>query len=241
VWVDDLVVRRFPVTNRQYLEYLHALVEQGRAQEALLRAPREKAGASGELGALVYAFDGRRFQLRADADGVAWDLEWPVFQVDWRSAVAFASWRAELDGLPWRLPLELEREKASRGVDGRWHPWGDGADPSWCRSHRSQQGRPLPVLVTDYPDDESVYGVRGVGGNGTDWCADRYRPEGPEIEGDRPVPSPVDEPGQTEEARRSIKGGSWYDGPSAARCASRAGTAPGNRFGGVGFRLVRSL
>lgn len=47
---------------------------------------------------------------------------------------------AERTGRPWRLPGELEWE-ASSGVDGRFHPWGDRLDPSWCRVRPSWEGR----------------------------------------------------------------------------------------------------
>ena len=87
-----------------------------------------------------------------------------MFLVDWFAATAYAAWLAARTATPWRLLGELEWEKVARGGDGRLHPWCDGFDPSWCCVRASHPGRPLPTVVDSYPVDESVYGVRGLGG-----------------------------------------------------------------------------
>jgi hypothetical protein len=73
LWVPSLVFRRFPVTNREYIAFLNDLVATGREKEALRQAPRERAGQSGEQGAMIYGRgrDGT-FKLVVDADGDAW-------------------------------------------------------------------------------------------------------------------------------------------------------------------------
>ena len=73
------------------------------------------------------------FVLKPDAEGDLWSPDWPVWLVDWHAACAYAEWMAQRTGQPWRLPVEMEWEKAGRGVDGRFFPWGDAHDPSWCR------------------------------------------------------------------------------------------------------------
>ncbi len=193
LWVDGVVFRRFPVTNRAYLAFLDALVAAGREAEALRFVPREKGGTVGELGAMIYGRDAEgRFTLRPDADGDIWEADWPVIMVDWWGARAFAAWEASRSGRGWRLPGELEWEKAARGVDGRFYPWGDVMDPSWCCTRESHAGRPLPASVERFPVDESVYGIRGMAGNSRDWCADRYDlHDGPPTEGRR-VCAPAD-------------------------------------------------
>src|SRR6185295_5395657 len=54
LWVDPFVVKRFPVTNAQYIGFLDDLVRQGREDEALRHAPRERASREGDLGSLLY-------------------------------------------------------------------------------------------------------------------------------------------------------------------------------------------
>jgi formylglycine-generating enzyme required for sulfatase activity len=173
VWVDGFSLSRVHVTNRDYLGFLDDLVAQGREADALRHAPRERGGTVGEQGSLIYGYEGGRFSLRPDADGDVWLPDCPVTMVDWLGAAAFAAWQAARTGQAWRLPHELEWEKGARGVDGRFFPWGDGFDPSWCCIRASHQGRRLPAEVGRYPVDESVYGARDLAGNMRDCTAHR--------------------------------------------------------------------
>ncbi|MBM4109726.1 MAG: formylglycine-generating enzyme family protein, partial [Phycisphaerae bacterium] len=123
LWCEGLVFKRFPVTNRDYLAFLDDLVSRGREEEALRWVPRQRAGLAGEEGAMNYRREANgRFELAADAEGDLWLPDWPVINVHFGCAVAYPRWLAERSGLPWRLPGELEWEKAARGVDGRFFP-----------------------------------------------------------------------------------------------------------------------
>ena len=59
-----------------------------------------------------------------------------VSGISWHDAVAYCAWRSEREGFEVRLPTESEWEKAARGVDGRWYPWGNRFDPSRQASGR---------------------------------------------------------------------------------------------------------
>jgi serine/threonine protein kinase/formylglycine-generating enzyme required for sulfatase activity len=237
LWCDGLVVRRFPVTNREYLAFLDALVADGREAEAVRHQPRERAA---EEGVAVYGRDAAgRFVLRPDADGDVWDADWPVLLVDWFGASAYAAWLAERTGQPWRLLAELEWEKVARGVDGRFFPWGDRFDASWTCTRLGHQGRPRPAVVDSHPVDSSVYGVRGLAGNVLDWCADEFRLDGSVQDGEvvswsRADPADV----ATVRVRR---GGHWNGTIQGARAATRSRDKPGFRDERLGFRLGRSL
>ena len=229
VWVDDFVMSRFPVTNRDYLVFLNSLLEQGREEEALQWVPRERAGQAGGLGALIYGRgeDGH-FVLTEDAQGDVWDLDWPVCMVSWHCAEAYCRWRSEVKGVNYRLSTSLEWEKAAKGVDGRWHVWGDEFDASYCHmgeSHPDQNHR-LPVTVDSYPFDESVYGVRGLGGNMMDWTSSHYRADWKEIE---------------DETTRVFRGGSWYNHARYARASYCFNEPPSHRIYSLGFRFARTL
>ena len=172
IWLEDYIMSTYPVTNREYLVYLNALVDAGQVDEALLRVPRERSGQVGQEGAMIYGRDSNgHFILVPDADGDLWDLDWPVMMVDWHSANAYAEWYSAKTGRRWMLPDELRWEKAARGVDGRWHVWGDRFDPSYCAMVHSHNGRRLPQPIDSFEIDCSVYGVRGMGGNMVDWTA----------------------------------------------------------------------
>lgn len=108
-----------------------------------------------------------------------WLPEMPVCMIDWFGAKAYAAWQSSRDGKGWRLTMEQEFEKAARGVDGRFFPWGDSLDPSWCCMRHSHQGHKLPSVVDSYPIDVSVYGIRGLGGNMREWGEEIYSPVPP--------------------------------------------------------------
>jgi len=162
--------------------------------------------------------------------------------VDWHGASAYAAWEAARTGQRWRLAPELVWEKAARGVDGRFFPWGDGIDPSWACLRVSHRGRALPQVVDSFPVDVSVYGVRGMGGNIRDWCSDAYTPEGPPLVGGRVVAA-GDEAGVGSPvgASQVARGGRWDSDPRYARVALRGGFELGIRFGDLGFRLARTF
>ncbi|MCB9662957.1 MAG: SUMF1/EgtB/PvdO family nonheme iron enzyme [Alphaproteobacteria bacterium] len=238
VWVDDVVVRRDPVTLAEYLAFLDDLVAQGREEEALRHAVRERPASADEEGALLLDHrPGQGFALRPDAEGDLWDPRWPAWMVRWHDAVAYAAWRAARDGLPWRLPWELEWEKAARGVDGRAFPWGDHADPVWAAVEGSRPGRPMPAAVGDFPVDASPYGVRGTVGNVCDWCADVYRPEGPRLVDARFV---LPEAGPADVPQRVVRGGLWSRSVDWGRASFRVGWDATDRRWGIGFRLART-
>ncbi len=238
LWCDGLVFRRFPVTCGEYVAFLDDLVARGLEADALRLAPREKAGTPGEDGAAILGRDRQgRFVLRPDAEGDLWRATTPVTMVNWACASAFAAWEATRTGQAWRLPGELEWEKAARGADGRFFPWGDVLDPSWCCMKESHAGRPLWADVDSFPEDESPYGVRGMAGNVEDWCADVYERGGPAVPGRRVATPSGSADGMSQ---RSWRGGAWYGYARNARCASHSGTEPNHRIGALGFRLVRS-
>ncbi len=159
--------------------------------------------------------------------------------VDWWGATAFAAWLADRLGQPWRLPSELEWEKVARGVDGRFFPWGDTLDPSWCCMRQSHARRPCIRAVDSFPIDESVYGVRGLAGNVHEWCADVFHAQGPPCPQDR-VRIAGDAAGDTAGDLRVIRGGSWAYRAVGARSSYRAGSDPRFRSYHLGFRVARS-
>ena len=246
LWIEGWVFREDPVTLGAYLAFLHALVDEGRTEEALRHAPRERGGAPGELGALLCPFDGARFGLpRLSEDGAArWNPDWPAIMVDWEGARAYARHEAARTGLPWQLPPELAWEKAARGVDGRRFPWGDAFDPSWACMKDSHRGQPMPVPIDAFGVDASVYGIRGLCGNVKDWCADAWSTDGPPVSSLRvaldPPPAPSPASGQRV-GLRVRRGGGWDSVRDTLRSASRDARASDHRAFDMGFRLARPV
>jgi len=106
-----------------------------------------------------------------------WRDDWPVMGVSWDDATDYARWlTARAGGGRWRfeLPSEDEWEKAARGPDGRFFPWGDEFDPTFCRmqdSRAGEQPRLQPEAFGLFPLDESPYGLRDLGGGMREWTA----------------------------------------------------------------------
>ncbi|MGK3968173.1 SUMF1/EgtB/PvdO family nonheme iron enzyme [Sorangium sp. So ce118] len=237
-WIDGFVMRRFPVTTGEYLEFLNDLVASGREAEALAACPRAHEALSGGVGEPALARDrAGLFCLPPDRDGLRWRQDWPVVLVDWHAATAYARWLAARTGLPWRLPDELEREKAARGVDGRLLPWGDHVEPTFACVVGSAPGESSLEGVDGHPFDEGPHGVRGLAGNARDWCQNVWKREAPLVEGGRlrlEAAAP-DDPGF-----RVIKGGAWAGAMINGRAAARFGGLPAIRRPVVGFRVARS-
>jgi formylglycine-generating enzyme required for sulfatase activity/tRNA A-37 threonylcarbamoyl transferase component Bud32 len=237
VWIEGFVIQRVAVTCGDYLAFLDALSPSEAARHAP-RAPSSTAHALDTPLAVEHA-DGRwRFGREGETEASSIDLRWPVTSIDWHAARAYADWLASRTALPWRLPDELEWEKAARGVDGRFYPWGDQGEPTWARIVGSTADVPGRAPVGTYPVDESPYGVRDMAGNARTWCAGPWTPEGPPVEGGvlRRIECTLDDP-----SLRAVRGGSWSSVASLARSATRFAGPASHRFAAVGLRLVRSV
>jgi serine/threonine-protein kinase len=152
-------------------------------------------------------------------------------------ADAYAAWCAARDGLQWRLPHDLEREKAARGVDGRLYPWGSRFEPTWTRMQGSLEGIPCRADVGEMVHDVGPYGMRGGAGNVRDVCHNGYRrggvPDGVSVV----TPDPVG----PDEPLRMLRGGSWTAGERQCRLATRVVTRVGVGLSVTGVRLVRGV
>ncbi|MEM7245966.1 MAG: bifunctional serine/threonine-protein kinase/formylglycine-generating enzyme family protein [Acidobacteriota bacterium] len=235
LWVDAFVVKKHPVTNAEYLEFLNDLVAQGRREEAERALPREEPTTAGERPRPVFRRDADGLHVLPESiEGRPTGRDWPVTLVDWWSAQAHARWLAEKTGRPWRLLHDQEWEKAARGVDGRHFSWGSHFEPAWASALGGESGRPVAGPVGTNAVDVSPWGVTGLTGNVRDWCLNSYR-RGPEATS----LVTIDAVGGSEP--RFVRGGSHLSTESFCRAATRFGIEPEARFTGVGFRLARSL
>jgi eukaryotic-like serine/threonine-protein kinase len=236
-WLDDFVIRKHPVTNQEFVDFLNALIAEGRADEALRCCPREPPGANvNDSALLAYRLDeptGRYALMAPETDHAL-----PVVFVDWHAATAYAAYLARRTGLPWRLPSEMEWEKAARGVDGRFMPWGDHVEPTWACVSGSHRERKRIMPVDEYLTDVSPYGVRGMAGNVRDWCVDRWCLEGPQLN-DGVVK--VEAASNDDDSFRPIRGGAWVSAGDLSRISVRYAEKPSCRHGVLGFRVARTV
>ncbi|MEN0064593.1 MAG: bifunctional serine/threonine-protein kinase/formylglycine-generating enzyme family protein [Myxococcota bacterium] len=241
LWCDALIIQQHSVTTEAYLEFLDDLVAQGREEEARTLAPLGVRTGDGlsetdQPDRLVERDERGRFVPTVSPNGHNLILRGPVTMLVWPCAVAYAAWLAAKTGHPWRPPLELEWEKAARGVDGRLLPWGDHQDPSWSnmRTSRptSRTGSTFFADVDAFPVDRSVYGMRHVVGNVRNWCLE-----------DRGSTDQVEPPDLARLAvgteRRVGRGASWGSRKWEARLCSRPPLDDDTRNPFLGIRLVR--
>jgi serine/threonine-protein kinase len=233
VWVDGFVMARDPVTNAEWLRFVNDLLARG--EEVADLVPRV-VGAGHEGPA--WDLDGRglyRLPQVVVEPQVPWEPDAPVVRVSQLAARRYAAWLAARTGLPWRLPDELEWEKAARGVDGRRFPWGDHTDGTWACTADSHGSHARIAPVHAFPEDLSPYGIRGLGGNCQAWTRSPWSPHRPDApDGGRLVVAP-DEGGDL----RVVRGGSWAAVADRSRSAGRLVGRPDHTYMRVGVRVVR--
>ncbi|MHC4817294.1 MAG: SUMF1/EgtB/PvdO family nonheme iron enzyme, partial [Planctomycetota bacterium] len=219
----DFAIQRYPVTFLEYLEFLETL-DGEEADERMPQTPGDgpyvERGEDGTYRVLPILVEGRARDWSLQAYGEGFDLRLPVIGISFDDAEAYCRWKNEITGMEWRLPTEEEREKATRGVDGRRFAWGDLEDASLgkCRNSREVPSQPEPVGA--FATAESVYGVGDASGGVWDWTS-----------------SWEDE----RRSSRAVRGGSWLNPPVVLRAANRAALLPRERNSFVGMRCARSL
>ena len=213
IFVEDFCLARLPVSCRQYLDFLNDVASSDLAQ-ARRRVPRLFANG----GALYPETEGRFSIPAVGLTGEPWDPNWPVFGVSALDAEAYCEWRSQRDGVRYRLPTELEWEKAARGTDARAFPWGNTWEPTYCKCAHARAGAMSPEPCGSFPQDRSPFGVMDLAGGVADWTSST-----------------------TAATERICRGGSWNQLDLHARAASRHAQAPETVSINVGFRLARDL
>ena len=105
----------------------------------------------------------------------------PVVHIAFEDAQAYAAWAGK------RLPTEAEFEFAARGgLDRNLYSWGNELRPgsgaaaniwqgTFPAKDRGEDGYAGTSPVTAFPPN--AFGLRDMGGNVWQWCADWYRPD----------------------------------------------------------------
>lgn len=148
----------------------------------------------------------------------------PVIYVTWDQAKAYCEWAGRV------LPTEAQWEKAARGTDGLFYPWGD-EDPEY--SFVNYNGKPGDTVpVGSYPDGASPYGALDMAGNVWEWVADYYGDQYYDI-------SPLENPTGPESGKYHIlRGGSWYNLKADIRTTIRSAVSADKAYYDTGFRCV---
>ncbi|MHC5036495.1 MAG: bifunctional serine/threonine-protein kinase/formylglycine-generating enzyme family protein [Planctomycetota bacterium] len=219
IHVEDFFLSTFPTTCKAYLDFLNAIAQKDPegaqkrvprgAEDSLYLWPRLENGqyiipTPSWLAGADPAF--RELAQKLPHAPKDWGEDWPVMGISWEDNMAFAAWKREKEPFLYRLPVEREWEKAGRGQDGRFFPWGFAFDATFTSMNLSFKDGMTPVPVDAMPKDESPYGVRGLGGNSTDSCMNELSPNQP--------------------GWRYFCGGSWGSGVTGVRLTYRIAVVP---------------
>ena len=140
----------------------------------------------------------------------------PVVLVSFDDATKYCKWRGNKLKRDFRLPSEEEWEKATRGTDGRYFPWGNEWDPTKLNSWKG--GPNFTTEVHKYSNGRSPFGLFDAAGNVFEWTSSTF-PNGKSI----------------------MKSCSWDDSPGICRPAARHGRPPESRHILFGFRCVEKM
>ncbi len=250
VRLDPFLIDRTPVTNEQFARFVDAT---GYRTEA------ERFGWS-------FVFEGdlpEPLRAREAVPGIEWwkriegacwrqpegpgsslaaRENYPVVQVSWHDAAAYAHWAGK------RLPSEAEWEYAARGgLEQKLYAWGDELVPggehranlwqgAFPQRNTAEDGYPGTCPVDAFPPNG--WGLLSMTGNTWEWCADWFNAA---FHADATRLNPVGPPGGS---ARVLKGGSYLCHASYCnryRVAARSSNTPDSATGNIGFRCVRDV
>ncbi len=156
----------------------------------------------------------------------------PVESVSWNDVQEFIRKLNEKEGTnKYRLPSEAEWEYAARAGTTTRYSFGDDesklGDYAWYpansgnKTHEVGQKKPNP------------WGLYDIHGNVWEWVQDKWHSD---YNG-----APTDGSAWEGDGFHVIRGGRWYGIAKCCRSADRGSNAPGDRYNGLGFRLLRIL
>jgi serine/threonine-protein kinase len=215
MFVDDFFLEKFSVTCRQYFEFLNSPFFHDKGWTNCIpwslnhQKPFWPRDESGRIHLPTPEWIEKAPEaLKTEAVKLTqmkewWDGDWPVSYFLWPSAIRYAAWRRSETGYLVTLPHEVQWEKAARGTDGRYFPWGMRRDSSFSNHVHAHKAGLRIMPVDSFPRDESVYGLRGMAGNMQEFCLN--------------LPDPI------HGGLRLSRGGTWTQDQEMSRCSFRAG------------------
>ncbi len=208
--LPDYFITRTPITNAQYAAFVAATGHP---------AP-DVDPATWKSYRLIHPYERTRKFAWTGGRPPAGREDHPVVLVSHADARAYAAWLSRRTGQHWRLPGELEWEKAARGTDGRRFPWGDAFDPRRLNSH--DLGPFETTQVGRFGAGDSPFGLADAAGQVFEWTATTGGQGGGKL-------------------RYLVKGGSWDDkGCGICRPAARHTRPATLKHILIGFRLARA-
>jgi len=187
--------------------------------------------------------------------------ELPVIRVTWNEAMDFCRWLSQRSGKKVTLPTEAQWEWAARAGSATPLWYGDlntdfsqlanlgdvslkklavsGVDPQPIKN----PGKDVDFVPKDERFNDGVlhlapcghyqanpWGLKDMAGNVAEWTRSTYLPYPYQAAADAPAANPA--------AKKSVRGGSWYDRPVHARSGFRQAYPAWQKISNVGFRVI---
>lgn len=209
-------IARYPVTVAQFAEF----VVDGGYERARYWGGHRSAGWRWRLSEhnVEYRGEGPITQPQYWKQ-LRWHVEnRPVVGVSWYEAQAYCAWLTEHMEREYRLPTDVEWERAARHTDGRLWPWGNDWSDGIINSQEAQIHR--TTAVGSFPRSAAECGVDDMGGNVLEWMASSHYSDPHTI---------------------LVRGGSWLYSRENARAEFFGSSGRDLSYYNVGFRLVSSV
>jgi sulfatase modifying factor 1 len=152
----------------------------------------------------------------------------PVVGVTWFEAMAYCEWLGRTAGGQWRLPTEVEWERAARGGQ-------ESAPTAWGQAMPAGEV-PTGAINGPWPVARGTpngFGLLDMTTTVHEWCLDWYR-----ADLESPVAEPAPGVAESSDGRRSSRGGSWRHRVRWSSPAARSSLPPGFRYADYGFRVL---
>ena len=159
----------------------------------------------------------------------------PVINVNWDDARQYVRWLTRTTGATYVLPSEAEWEYAARGGTTTDYWWGAdiGRNRANCNGCGTEWDGERTAPVGSF--ERNPFGLYDMNGNVWEWVEDCWH------RSYRGAPS-NGKAWTTGSCTFSVlRGGSWRDGPSAARAGDRGRSDGSERRSNFGFRVARVL
>ena len=155
-------------------------------------------------------------------DNDDYNLDWqPVVGITVAQAEAYAAWLSEQTGWNYRLPTDDEWEVAARAGSENIYPWGND-DPKKAKAANFKGNGKFKFTspVDAFMNGANAWGIVDLVGNVWEWTSTSR---------------------EAEDGGRTVKGGSWMDGPNDLRISNYKNIDSESPHRDVGFRLVKEV
>jgi|SRR5579859_939194 len=168
VRIPAFEIDRYMVTNRQFLDFVHAGGYETRAFWS--DTDWQWKTAHGISQPVFWKRAGDGWMYRTMFEEIPLPSDWPVY-VSHAEAAAYARWAGKA------LPTEEQWHRAAYGAGNKneaRYPWGNNIPDSSLGNFDFARWDPAPVNA--YPRGGNEYGVEGMLGNGWEWTSSVFAP-----------------------------------------------------------------